>query len=339
MNEPSRHRPAANPARVAVIGAGLSGLVLALELRGRAVVTLFEKSRGVGGRLATRYAPPYEFDHGAQYFTARSGEFTEFLAPLIAQGVVAPWQVTHAEIDGSRVVARQRWDADAPRYVGSPRMNAVGKHLAADLDVCVNTPVTRLDKEGDTWQVFGADDTRLGGFDWVVSTAPPVQSAALLPAAFVGIEAVRNAKLSACFALMLGFDRPLPLPWQVASITNADLSFVAVNSSKPGRPGGFALVVHSSGDWAEAHLEDDPRSVNAHLLRQLADIAGQKIESPDHCSLHRWRYAKVEVPATDAALIDADNRLAACGDWCIEGRVESAFSSALALGKKLLPLL
>jgi predicted NAD/FAD-dependent oxidoreductase len=339
MLEPNEKETEADMARVAIIGAGLSALVLAAQLQRRARVTLFEKSHGVGGRLATRYASPYEFDHGAQYFTACTGEFRDFLAPLIAKGVVAPWQATHAEIDGNRVISEQQWGADSPRYVGSPRMNAIGKHLAADLDIRLDTPVKRSDRNGDFWQISGDDEIQLGEFDWVVSTAPPIQSAALLPTDFTELDDLSNARMSACFALMLGFEEALPLPWQAASIENAAISFIAVNSSKPGRPDGFTLVVHSSSDWSETHLDDEPQSITDHLLHELGETIGHEIEFPDHCRLQRWRYAKVATPAMDEALIDSDNRLAACGDWCLEGRVESAWSSAMALSRKLLPLL
>ena len=42
--------------KIAIIGAGLAGLTLARALPAHAEVTLFEKSRGIGGRMATRYA-------------------------------------------------------------------------------------------------------------------------------------------------------------------------------------------------------------------------------------------------------------------------------------------
>jgi predicted NAD/FAD-dependent oxidoreductase len=76
--------------RIAIIGAGLSGLVLARRLGDIAQVTIFEKFRSVGGRMATRYAHDYEFDHGAQFFTARTLEFREFLQPLVDDGFREP---------------------------------------------------------------------------------------------------------------------------------------------------------------------------------------------------------------------------------------------------------
>ena len=61
--------------KIAVVGAGLSGLVVAEKLQSVGTVEVFDKSRGAGGRMSTRYAGDYEFDHGAQYFTARSDAF------------------------------------------------------------------------------------------------------------------------------------------------------------------------------------------------------------------------------------------------------------------------
>ena len=67
--------------RIAVVGAGMSGLVVARRLAAFGNVRVFEKSRGPGGRMLTRYADAFEFDHGAQYFTARSNAFQAFCSP------------------------------------------------------------------------------------------------------------------------------------------------------------------------------------------------------------------------------------------------------------------
>ncbi|MCV6626839.1 MAG: FAD-dependent oxidoreductase, partial [Cellvibrionaceae bacterium] len=75
--------------KIAIIGAGLAGLSAAKQLQNRAQVTVFDKARGLGGRMSTRRCEPYFFDHGAQYFTARSEGFKAFLEPLIEAGVVA----------------------------------------------------------------------------------------------------------------------------------------------------------------------------------------------------------------------------------------------------------
>jgi predicted NAD/FAD-dependent oxidoreductase len=78
--------------RIAIIGAGLAGLTLARELSIVADVVVFEKARGVSGRTSTRYAEPFYFDHGAQFFTARTETFKGFIEPFIASGDIAEWK-------------------------------------------------------------------------------------------------------------------------------------------------------------------------------------------------------------------------------------------------------
>ncbi len=83
---------------IAVIGAGLAGLTLARMLQGQAEVTIFEKSRGPGGRMAHRRRGAFDADHGAQYFTARSPAFRALIDQAMAVGAVAHWQVPIASL-------------------------------------------------------------------------------------------------------------------------------------------------------------------------------------------------------------------------------------------------
>jgi predicted NAD/FAD-dependent oxidoreductase len=76
--------------KIAVVGAGIAGLALARSLHDIADVTVFEKSRGVGGRMATRRAGAVGFDHGAQYFTVRDDAFRRMLEPAIGKALCKP---------------------------------------------------------------------------------------------------------------------------------------------------------------------------------------------------------------------------------------------------------
>ena len=62
------------PPRVAIIGAGITGLSAAWRLVEAGIETeLFDKSRGVSGRMATRRLEFHEltlrFDHGSPFLT------------------------------------------------------------------------------------------------------------------------------------------------------------------------------------------------------------------------------------------------------------------------------
>jgi len=325
---------------IAIIGAGLAGLTVAQGLRDRADVVVFDKSRGLGGRMATRRADPYAFDHGAQYLRARSAEFKAFLAPYIDQGIVRPWHARYVELDRDHLMSEERWDDADPRYVGVPAMNEPAKQLAGGLDVRLQELVTGITRWAGRWRLHGDDGSKLGEFDWVLSAIPAQQAAALMPASFSQIRTVREVRLAGCYALMLGFTEPLDLDWHAARIHDADVSWIAVNSSKPGRdPTRFSLVAQSSNSWAEAHIDDDPASVQRHLLKEIGEITGQDPTGAEHCVLHRWRYANLDRRDGKLALLDPEKRLAACGDWCGEGRVEAAFTSARDILSALGPVM
>ena len=284
--------------------------------------------------MATRYADPYRFDHGAQFFTARTGEFREFLAPLLAAEVVAPWCARFVEFDGDEVVARRQWDTEYPHYVGTPGMSTIGRHLAQGLDVRLNALVTRIERTGDKWEL-SIDGTPSEPFDWVIVTAPAAQARALLPETFAGADRLAGVTQLGCFALMLGFDAPPQLDWDAALIKGADISWISINSSKPGRADVFTLIVHATNRWADAHIEDDLDVVRGHMLSEVSRVTGINAQSADYCVVHRWRYANIDKQHGNAALVDTANRLVACGDWCVRGRVEAAFTSAMAAATAL----
>ena len=55
---------------IAVIGAGIAGLSCATQLQEAGLkVSVFDKSRGPGGRMSTRRGDDWQCDHGAQYLS------------------------------------------------------------------------------------------------------------------------------------------------------------------------------------------------------------------------------------------------------------------------------
>ena len=94
----ARTRQAAEPLHFAVVGAGMAGVACARTLlQAGHRVTLLEKSRGFGGRMATRRTEFGGFDHGAQYFTVRDARFEQVLR-LTATTVVRPWSASTVRV-------------------------------------------------------------------------------------------------------------------------------------------------------------------------------------------------------------------------------------------------
>lgn len=324
---------------VAIIGAGITGLTLARALADIADVTVFEKARGVGGRMSTRYAEPYFFDHGTQFFTARTPAFQQFLAPLLAQGLVQPWEGKVITFQADGRVADRLWFE--PHYVAVPHMNSLCKMLATDLRIMLATEVAPLRSRMDEgWILEDAKQQPLGRFDWVISTAPPAQTERLFAAYLPADAALRQIRLQGCYTLMLGFAEPWDMPWIAAKIQGGPLEWVAVSSSKPGRnPAATSLVVHSSNAWAEAHIDDDMGEATATLLAEFAQRTGINPATAAYSTSHRWRYAVAERTQQESPFLNTDHRLAAVGDWCTQARIEDAWTNAHTLAHRLRPLL
>ncbi len=322
-------------ASIAIIGAGLSGLVTANALAPDHSVVVFDKSRGSGGRMATRYADPYEFDHGAQFFTARTDAFAAVCRQWSDDGVIAVWDAEFRDFRGPEIVAERRWDSDFPHYVGTPRMNTIGKWLARSLDVRLNTEIAALRRQGTRWTLLNGNGESVGEFDWLVLALPAPQAAALVPEEQAFVDRCADTEMRACYAMMLGFAGDLPIKWQAAHVQAADISWMSVNSSKPGRSDKPCMVVHSTNAWANANLETSIEDVRRHLLAELHRVSGMDPTAADYVSVHRWRYANVPLQTGDPCYVDAERGLGACGDWFIRGRIEAAFTSAQAHVERL----
>jgi len=321
--------------KIAIIGTGISGITIAQNLKDFANVSLFEKSRGVGGRMASRRSGPYEFDHGAQFFTAKSENFKKFISPLIKKNVVQQWDARFAEFKNNKVLRRITWDSEYPHYVGSPGMNSITKYLSKGLDIKLNVKIDKIvRKSNNDWELFDDNLNNLGGFDWVISTAPAIQSAEILPKCFKQQSDLLNKKMVGCFSLMLGFKNAPALEWDAALISDADISWVSINSSKPGRAKSFSMLVHSTNAWAENHLSDESQSVISYLSKETTRIIGHDTNKANHIGLHAWRYANIGKQDKSNLLIDYDNRLAACGDWLTHGRIESAFEAGFMMAQE-----
>lgn len=322
---------------IAIIGAGLSGLTVATILNDYVDITVFEKARGVGGRMSTRRAEAFSFDHGAQFFKARTNEFKAFIAPMTKEGVISTWNARFVEIQNRKIKQEWQWDDDYPHYVGVPGMNAMAKYLSQTVKVEFGTRVETIKKNKHRrWSLENEYGNSLGDYDWVISTVPAEQASNLLPGSLLFFPKVKAVTMTCCFSLMLGFEYALPLEFDAALIRDENISWISVNSSKPHRNGKFCLLVHSTNNWADKHIDDDREAVMNYLCQHTSEVIRHDVLKADHKAIHGWRYANIEKQEGATHFIDSNEKVGVCGDWLIQGRVEAAFTSGLEFTYKFL---
>ena len=302
---------------VAIIGAGMAGLSSARMLRAAGVsVTLFDKGRGLGGRMSTRRQDDVQFDHGAQYFTARGTSFRLLIRELKDRGAVAEWS------DGM--------------FVGTPGMSAISQVLGESFSIFKAVTVETLVQSHSGWRVSTTNGETEQYFDAILLAIPAPQALTLLATAGVQFKPLQAVHYAPCWALMLAFYGSAVPTAKFQRFDTGPISWIANDSSKPGRTSDMAtFVAHASPEWSRANLEKTPGEVMNLLSPALLEYISTT-STPNYQSAHRWRYALTETPAGFGCFWDAEQKIGACGDWCLGGRVEAAFDSGEAAARAIL---
>jgi predicted NAD/FAD-dependent oxidoreductase len=302
---------------VVVVGAGIAGLIAARTLKEAGISGLvLDKSRAVGGRMATRSIGTHRFDHGAQHFAARSPEVIELAQDWKTAGVLRKWF---------------RAENGTDRLVGVGGMRRIPEFVAGPLEVRTAVTVQRLEVADHKVRVLTDRDTPVTA-QAVVMTPPLPQLLALLMASGIKVpdplaRELDGIRYRACLAVMASMEGPSELPDGHLSPTSGPIAWIADNAHKGTSP-AFSITIHSTPEFAESHLEADP-DVWANSLVSAARpfVAGEVHAARGH----RWRYAEPTTTLeTGCAVLDEGAPIVLAGEVFMGARIEGAILSGLA---------
>lgn len=306
--------------KIAVIGAGMAGAACASTLTAQGHdVTVFDKGRGLGGRLAQRRRAGAVFDHGAQYFTARDPLFQEKVKIWRQRGIAAPWPLAHK--------------AGEDVWIGVPGMSQPVKELLGGVETVTRSLVAGLRREPGNWRLVIDGGGEAGPFDRVGLAIPQPQAIRLLQDLDIEtrlMDRLCNVAMAPCWTGLFAFESELGSGLTDGPVTHRVLNWVARNNSKLGRDGLNAWTVHARHDWSRTNLECEPQEILPQLSKAFAGLAGGNLPQIRHAECHRWRFAFVEKALGEPALATGDMGIVLMGDWCLGPRIEAAFLSGLA---------
>lgn len=338
---------------VAVIGAGMAGLVCAQQLAqaGYSVVVV-EKSRGLGGRVATRRLHGTCADHGVRYLEPQGQMVEQLIQVLCERNLLQFWTDTVYELEHVR--QQPKPTSQFPRYVAPAGMSAIAKFLATGLEIWLSQRVQALaPTTGNNWQLIlestNADPAvakpeELTAGAIVVAIPAPQAVMLLEPLAKIGLPAVfldnlRSVEFDPCLSVIAGYPaQHQDLAWKdVTFLDDPDVAWIGLDSSKRVVAGHSVFVVQSSAGFAQRHLEaQDLHPVGHQLLARAAECLQPLLDTPDWMQVHRWRYAFASRPWQEAYLsAGTPLPLVCCGDWCGGNQVESAMLSGLAASEQI----
>lgn len=336
--------------KIAIIGAGISAAAAVSVLKQHPCqVSVFEKSRGPGGRMSSKRALAGSLDLGAQYFTARDADFLAQVATWRDQGLVQQWSMQPWVFEHG-VISRS--DDQQQRYVGTSTMHQMIVPTFANVETHYQCKINELSfitsnvsshSQGQ-WQLCSEQGECYGGFDALLLTCPPEQSYQLLLGAPICSQIPRNSLLP-CWAVLLELATPTGVAMDTIFVKEGAASWIARQSTKPGRQSARLRdveqapeqwVVHFSAEFSMQQLETSSERISELAAAELSRVVGRTVEVAA-ALCHRWLYASYDpAMAPCGVLYDAKMHLALAGDWTLGGRVENAWLSGVKAAEQLL---
>ena len=336
---------------IAIVGAGIAGLTCAQQLQQAGYrVAVLEKSRGVGGRLATRRLSHDRADHGTCYLSPKGELFGELIAHLLKRDVVQVWTDTAYTLSSDRTL--QASPDRVPRYVAPDGMSAIAKYLATGLDIRLSQRVIGLELTSDqTWtltientQPDAAAPSTLKASAVLVAIPTPQAVTLLEPlektiVSTELIQPLRSVEFDPCIVVMAGYLEDCLQQWQATygdvkaiATQHPDLGWIGLDSSKRRTASQPIFVVQSTAAFANQFLDAaDLSPVGQKLLQSAAEHLLPWLATPEWTQVHRWRYSFAARPLSDRYWSAATTAPLVCaGDWCGGMRVESALLSGLS---------
>ena len=301
--------------RVAVVGAGMAGLAAARSLvdQGQAV-TVFEKSRGFGGRAATRRKEGFIWDTGAGYIDEA------MLPHLPPDGLVRidkpVWVYDGQEPRPSR--------ATPPRYAYAEGNNALGKALASGLDVRRETRIETLTELREE-------------YDALILTAPIPQTRELL--ATVGEEReLGKVEYRSCFAVSLGYAEPMPMrPYAALMARDLPLGWLSLEGAKcreRSPEGRASFVAQLSEAFTQENYDRPHQEIVAVAAGYVRDLYG--LETPLVSDVMRWRYSQPTQTGDFDRANPPGRRILVASDGLTGGKLHHAYDAGLQAASRLL---
>jgi predicted NAD/FAD-dependent oxidoreductase len=301
----------------------MSGLVAANDLVAAGhEVTVFDKGRAVGGRMASKRFGGARFDHGAQHFSVRGEAFAEFVRESSFVGVVGVWY------EGKSLTTDNGLE---PRHRGVPAMRSICEHLAQGLDVRTSASV----KTVGIGEVLLSSGESIAA-DAVIVTAPIPQALDLIETDLVPTPVrsmLAGIEYEPCIAVMAVLDQDPGLREGHLVPPDGPIAWIADNHDK-GVSEIPAVTIHSTPSYARDNLEADAPVWLEDLLGEFERLTGTPVVT---ATAHRWRYSMPTNPLGIGCL-DLGNGIWLAGEAFSGARIEGAFTSGKAVAAALAAL-
>ncbi len=297
--------------KIAIIGAGFSGCNLYDNLKLQFEdITIFEKSRGVGGRLSTKYIDDKFIDHGTPFLIPITEDLKSFCSDLVKNKVI-----------------KNRYD----EFLPINGMNKICKFLINEENLKTNTKIIEAKFIDNKWNLVDENNNNYTGFDKLFLTIPATQ---ILEMNIDLEENIKNElekiKYDSVFSLILYTNANLKLDENLV-YENSCVENIINNSKKYLYKDFSSYVIHSSRKFAN--------EVNTKTKEEILEIFLNSFDekTKEHLKTfnlipHLWKFAFVKNSLDMSYYLNESKTLGICGDYFNFSNVEASLTSSELLG-------
>ena len=316
--------------KVGIVGAGIAGLGAARTLKANGYESVvFEKTKNVGGRCATRSTNGFVWDSGATSIMPRGKTLERVMLEQIStEGLVEIEKRVY--VHSNLRVTPGDPNRGGKRYVYENGIAELPKRLAIGLDIRTETSIDQIHRDGDRYVL--ANET----FDAVILTPPTPQSSMLLWS--VGEERPLSAvRYRSCISILLGYDHDLPATPYFAILDPEQrhpLTWLSVESAKdPSRKP--SIVAQLSREASVREFDRPDEELVGMVTTYVARLFGEECLKPVASEVVRWKYSQPEAYSNVETANPLDSKLLVAGDALLGGRVEDAYEVGVQVANRL----
>ncbi|HEX6982697.1 MAG TPA: FAD-dependent oxidoreductase [Balneolaceae bacterium] len=332
--------------KIGIVGASISGLIAGKKLaKAGHDVTVIEQMHSLGGKFATSKLDDLYLDYGISHFSAESKTFRDYLAELGQKGIVKKWAEEFNFYDGTKLHPGNPHSSSPGYFTGSGGMQSIVKDWSRWVDLISDVSAGGITYIGPdrtkkrSWMI-NLSDFSVFECDAVIIASPAVEAYGLLQtsqdetAVRRIIRTVDEVRYDGCVSLIATYNQSRP-DWKGIECKNSSVRWISNESSKQEETEKTGLLIQSTADFYQKHVEKDDKTLKQLLLEEASNILDSGIMRPQSTYLHRWKYFEAKNPINEyfMELEMEDGPLALIGDYLGGNSVENAFLAGYNLAE------
>jgi renalase len=311
--------------RVAIVGAGVSGLAAAYRLRqlGKEVV-VFEKSGVLGGRVnSRRHKLGYTFDVGATSLTPRGKTIERIMLEGLPTAELVKIEKPIWTHTGLRTAPGSSAKNATGRYTYQNGIQTFANLLGDRTDVRLKTDILEIKRRGDMYELNGEL------FEGIILT-PPIPQTCQLLWSLGESRPVANVSYRSCVSVMLGYTTAVETPYHALIDIEQihPLTWLSIESAKsPARApeGGSTFVAQLSARFSHQNYSQSDEFFIDAILSFMKHLYGSAFGAPEVAMVKKWKYSQPESLARFENVNPPGSTLLIASDGLLGGHIEDAF--------------